>query len=35
MVTDLFIRNFQVKRVAVELLGGFEVIEIEFYADES
>jgi hypothetical protein len=24
-----------VKRVAVELLGGFEIIEIEFYADES
>jgi hypothetical protein len=35
MVPDRFIRNIQVKGVALELLGAFEVIEIEFYADES
>jgi hypothetical protein len=34
-VPELFMRNFQVKGIAVELFGGFEVIEVEFYADES
>jgi hypothetical protein len=34
-VPELFIGNFQVKGIAIELLGGFEVIEIKFYADES